>query len=383
VRALIVSGIWPPDVGGPASHAPEVAGFLRGRGHSVEVVTMADREPMPGEYPVHWVDRAIPIGLRHVRTMAVIGKCAARSGVVYTTGMFGRSAAGSVLAGTPFVVKLTADPAYERSRRRGFFAGSLEDFQRGGGGHRSWVLRRARDAELRRAGHVFCPSEYLRRLAIGWGLSPERVSVMPNPVPALSPLSEEEELRKQLGLNGATLAFAGRLTRQKALEVALEALTRVDGVSLVLAGEGDQQTELERRAAALGLDRRVRFLGPLPREKVLELLRAADALVLSSAWENFPHTVVEALAVGTPVLATTAGGVAEVVEHERNGLLVEPGDPDALAAAMRRFFADPGLRQRLCEQAAPSVADYTPERVYGRLEEVLASVATGRLDGNR
>jgi glycosyltransferase involved in cell wall biosynthesis len=378
VRVLIVSGIWPPDVGGPASHAPEAAGFLADRGHAVEVVTTADREPRPQEYPVRWIDRAIPIGLRHLRTMEVIRRCAALSDVIYTTGMFGRSAAGSVLAGTPFVVKLTADPAYERSRRRGFFAGGLEEFQRGGGGHRSWVLRRARDAAFGRAAHVFCPSDYLRRLATGWGLSPERVSVLPNPTPALPALSEEGELRKELGLNGATLAFAGRLTRQKALEVALEALTRVDGVSLVLAGEGDQQRALERRAAELGLGSRVRFLGPLPREQVLELLRAADALVLSSAWENFPHTVVEALAVGTPVLSTTAGGVAEVVEHERNGLLVEPGDPDALAAAVRRFFADPELRQRLREQAAPSVADYTPRRVYSRLEEVLASVARPR-----
>ena len=375
MRVLIVSGIWPPDVGGPASHAPEVAGFLRARGRAVEVVTTADREPPPADYPVHWIDRANPVGVRHLRTAALIRRRAAANDVVYTTGMFGRSAAGSLLAGTPFVVKLTADPAYERSRRRGFFAGSLEDFQDGGGGHRSWVLRRARDAELGRAAHVFCPSEYLRRLAVAWGLPPERVSVLPNPVPTLPPLSDQAALREQLGLNGATLAFAGRLTRQKALDVALEALARADGVSLVLAGEGDEQPALERRASELGLGARVRFLGPLPRERVLELLRAADALVLSSAWENFPHTVVEALAVGTPVLATTAGGVGEVVEHERNGLLVAPGDPDALAAAVQRFFGEAGLKERLRDQAASSVADYAPERVYGRLEEVLASVA--------
>jgi glycosyltransferase involved in cell wall biosynthesis len=85
--------------------------------------------------------------------------------------------------------------------------------------------------------------------------------------------------------------------------------------------------------------------------------------------------VVEALAVGTPVLATSAGGVGEVVEHERNGLLVEPGDADALARAMNRYFADEGLRTRLREHAAPSVAEYAPERVYGRLEEILEGVA--------
>jgi glycosyltransferase involved in cell wall biosynthesis len=375
VRVLIVSGIWPPDVGGPATHAPEVAAFLRGRGHEVEVVTTADREPVPEAYPVRWIDRGVPIGLRHLRTLALVRTCAARSDVVYTTGMFGRSAAGSVLARRPYVVKLTADPAYERSRRRGFFSGSLEQFQRGGGGHRSAVLRAARDSELGRAAHVLCPSEYLCRLALGWGLGTERVTLLPNPTPALPSLPNREVLRERLGLSGPTLAFAGRLTRQKALDVALDALALADGVSLVVAGEGNERAAIERRAKQLRLGGRVRLLGPQPRETVLELFSAADALLLSSAWENFPHTVVEALAVGTPVVATTAGGVGEVIEHERNGLLVQPGDADALARAINRYFADEGLRTRLRAHAAPSVAEYAPERVYGRLEEILMSAA--------
>jgi glycosyltransferase involved in cell wall biosynthesis len=372
---LIVSGIWPPDVGGPASHAPEVANFLRGRGHEVKVVTTAVRQPASEAYAVHWVERATPIGLRHLRTAALIRKCAALSDVTYTTGMFGRSAAGAGLARHPFVVKLTADPAFERARRRGFFSGTLEEFQRGGGGHRSAVLRRLRKAELARAVRVLCPSEYLRGLALSWGLEPERVSVLPNPVPPLPPLTERDALRREFGLNGSTLAFAGRLTRQKALDVALEAVALADGVSLVLAGEGDERAALERRAEELDLGGRVRFLGPQPRERVLELFRAADALVLSSAWENFPHAVVEALAVGTPVLATATGGVGEVVEHERNGLLVEPGNAEALARAVERYFGDEGLRTRLRERAAPSVADYASERVYGRLEAILAASA--------
>jgi glycosyltransferase involved in cell wall biosynthesis len=378
VRALLVTGIWPPDVGGPASHAPEAAAFLHGRGHAVEVVTTAAAPPAEEPYPVRWVDRRAPIGVRHLLGVSLVRRGAARADVVYTTGMFGRSAAGATLAHRPFVVKLTSDPAFERVRRRGLFGGSLDDFQRGGGGPGAALLRAARDAELRRAAHVLCPSGYLRALALGWGLRPERVSVLPNPAPELPPLAGREELRRRLGLDGATLAFAGRLTRQKALDVALEAVARAGGVSLVLAGEGERREELEARAARLGLGARVRFLGAQSRERVLELLRAADALVLSSAWENFPHTVVEALAVGTPVLATDAGGVAEVVEHERNGLLVPAGDAEALAAAIRRYFAEEGLRERLRVQAAPSVAGYAPERVYGQLEEILERVAGGR-----
>jgi glycosyltransferase involved in cell wall biosynthesis len=108
---------------------------------------------------------------------------------------------------------------------------------------------------------------------------------------------------------------------------------------------------------------------------VLELFRAADASLLSSSWENFPHTVVETLAVGTPVIATRTGGVAEVVRDGENGLVVEPGDLDALTRAIERFFADDALAERLRANAAASVAGYAPESVYGRLEEILAGAA--------
>ena len=375
MNVLVVSGIWPPDVGGPASHAPQVASFLLERGHGVSVVTTARAQPGPQPYPVRWVSRSLPKGIVHVRTALEIARRAAASDVVYTTGMFGRSAAGAALARRPYVIKLTADPAFERARRRGIVGGDVEQFQADAGGPKIKVLRLARDAELRGAAHVFTPSAWLGELAVSWGVDAARVSVLANPAPALPELAPRDELRASFGMTGLTLAFAGRLTAQKALGVALGALARVDGVALLIAGDGDERGPLEAKAAELGLGSRVRFLGPLPRERVVELFRAADASILSSSWENFPHTVVEALAAGTPVLATATGGVAEVVRDGENGLLVAPGDVEGLAEAIRRFFGDAVLRDRLRAAAVASVAEYAPERVFARLEETLASVA--------
>src|SRR5207244_1621620 len=148
-----------------------------------------------------------------------------------------------------------------------------------------------------------------------------------------------------------------------------------DGVPLGIAGDGPDGAPLEARARELGVDTRVRFLGPQPREQVVELFRAADATILSSSWENFPHTVVEALAVGTPVLAMEAGGVGEVVRDGINGLLVPAGDTPQLAAAVQQYFADEELRERLRAAAAPSVSAYAPERVFGELESTLRRAA--------
>jgi len=375
VRVLVVSGIWPPDVGGPASHAPDVAAFLRDRGHEVEVVITAAAAPMREDYPVRWISRSLPKGAIHLRTGIEIARRGARANVVYTTGMFGRSSLGATLARRPYVVKLTADPAFERARRRDMVGGNVDEFQHTASGPAVRILRAARDTELEHAAHVFTPSGYLRELALSWGVAADRVSVLPNPTPPLPALPPRNDLRASFGLAAPALAFAGRLTAQKSLRVALEALAAVDGVELLIAGEGDERSTLERDVAELGLDGRVRFLGALPRARVVELFAAADAAILSSMWENFPHTVVEALAVGTPVLATASGGVAEVVRDGENGLLVPLGDAVALGAAVRRYFDDDALRARLRAAAAPSVAGYAPERIFAELEQTLERVA--------
>ena len=372
MNVLVVSGIWPPDPGGPASHAPALAAFLHERGHGVEVVTTASSAPEPTGYPVHWAARSS--SLRHARATLLVRSAAVRSDVVYATSMVRRAAIGAFLARRPLVVKLVSDEAFERARRSGRFDGTLDQFQAAGGA-RFRALRATRDAALRRARHVFCPSAYLRRLALGWGLEPERVSVLPTPAPEVPPLPPREELRAELGLDGRLLAFAGRLGPQKSLDVALEAVAAVPEVTLAIAGDGPDRAALERRARELGLGGRARFFGSVPREGVLRLFRAADAALLSSSWENFPHTVVEALAVGTPVVSTAVGGVPEVVVDGENGLLVPPGEPAALAAAVARLFDDDALREALARGAAPSVAGRTEEATFARIEEELLRAA--------
>jgi glycosyltransferase involved in cell wall biosynthesis len=374
VKVVVVSGIWPPDPGGPASHAPALADFLSERGHQVEVVTTADSEPAPRPYPVSWAARRSPF--RHALATSLVRRAASRADAVYATSMVRRAAIGSTLARRPFVVKLVSDEVFERAMRSGRYAGTLDEFQRVGGGLRTRFLRLTRNAAVRRARHVFCPSAYLRDIALGWGLEPERVSVLPNPAPEIPTMPSRDELRAELDLDGDVLVFAGRLGPQKALGVALDALAEIGDVKLVVAGDGPERSALERRVDELRLNDRVRFLGSVPRETVVRLFRAADASLLSSAWENFPHAVVESLVVGCPVIATAVGGVPEVVREGENGLLVVPNDAAGLAAAIRAFFSDVGLRERLRTAAPGSVAGYSEQAVFEAIEAELAKAAS-------
>jgi len=337
---------------------------------------MANAAPAPEPYPVRWASRRSPLVWRHVVAVQTVARAAWHADVVYSTGMIGRSSLGTAIARKPIVIKLTSDPVFERSLRWHLWGADLGGFQQARG-LTIGILRRARDLELARASRLIIPSEALRGLALGWGVPPEKVVVIPNPV-SPPPLEDRETLRARHGLEGHTLVFAGRLVPQKSIDVALDAVVANPDVTLLLAGEGPYRERLERYAQSLPLDGRARFLGPQPRQTVFELLRAADAALLSSSWENFPHMVVEALAVGTPVLSTDAGGVTEILRDEENGLLVPMGDADALAAAIRRYFDDPALEERLRAAAPGSVTRFAPEAIYAQLEALLEEAASGR-----
>src|SRR4051794_14341350 len=369
MRVEIVSGIWPPDVGGPASHAPELADWLRARGHSVEALVTADGQPAGEAYPVRWISRRLPPGVRHAEVVRRLAGRARHADVVYATSMLGRSAAAVTLTRTPLVLKVTSDPAFERARRRGAVGGAVVDFQNGDGSALVRALRASRDATVRRAAHVVCPSAYMAELAVSWGVPEDRVSVLPNPAPR-----PDDAAPVELDARPA-LVFAGRLTAAKDLGTLFRALAEVPAATLTVVGDGEERAPLESLAGQLGVAERVRFLGPRPRAQVLGLVAAADAVVLTSAWENFPHGLVEALAMGTPVVATRVGGVPEIVEEGANGLLVGAGDPHAFAAALSRLLGDDALHRRLRSAAAPSVERFDLDTLYGTLERILQDAA--------
>jgi glycosyltransferase involved in cell wall biosynthesis len=230
------------------------------------------------------------------------------------------------------------------------------------------VLKALRSASLSRARTILAPSEYLAEIAGGWGLGAGHVHVLTNPAPPPRDVEAEE-------LPAGTFVFVGRLTRAKDLGTAIAAVAQVPAARLVLVGDGPDRAELERLAAGSDAAGRIEFRGSLPRDEALRVVAGAEAGLLSSAWENLPHSAVEALSVGVPVVATSVGGVPEVVHDEENGLLVRPGRPDELAVALRRMLEEPGLRDRLAAAAKPSVEAISSDAIYGRLEALLLEAA--------
>jgi glycosyltransferase involved in cell wall biosynthesis len=362
MRIVFLTGIWPPDVGGPATHGPDFARFLTGHGHEVRVITMGDGEPTDLPCPVEVIARGRPFPIRY-STVAYRGAIAARSAdALYATGTYAAAAFARVASRTPLVVKLVSDPAYERAYRYRIFGGTLEEFE----AERSpklAAIKRARTLALRAARTIVVPSAYLAGFAERWGLGAEIV-VVSNPAPDVTAVIPRE-------LEPGTISMVGRLVRHKGVDVVLDAVARVPSAKLVIVGDGPERDELERRAQEPDLAGRVTFLGAVPRDEGLEIVAGADISVLASDWENLPHAAVEALAVGTPVVATAVGGVPEVVHDGVNGLLVPARRPDLLADALARLLDDDGLRAGLAAATRASVEPIARDRVYGRIEQLL------------
>jgi len=385
LRVLIVSGIWPPDVGGPASHCPEFGRFLLARGHAVRAVTGAGPGgPDPSGFPVTAWRRDRPRLVRMAAGALAVAAAARWPDVVYASGLYYKSALAATLNRVPLVVKLTTDPAYERSRSVGLFHGEIGAFQQPHPAAAVRYLKRVRSAMLSRAAQIVIPSRYLAQFALDWGLPQDRVTVVPNPAPPVGPLAAREEVRRRLGVDGTTFVFAGRLVAAKDLPLAVSALAQVPDARLVIIGDGPERRRVTDLVAEWRLEDRVVLKGALPRSEVVDWLRAADAALLSSAWENFPHAAVEALAVGTPVVATAVGGVPEVIETGVNGILVPAGDAPALAQAMRAMATNGELSASLRDGVAATAERFGADHAYEAIErELVAAVRRGRNGDHR
>ena len=218
--------------------------------------------------------------------------------------------------------------------------------------------------------HVIANTHGIAAWLTAQGSPADRVHYLPNfptVAPAHSPVAEKRP-------DGPLALALGRLHRNKAFDVLLDALARAPGIRIWLAGVGDERAALESQARRLGLGDRVRFLGW--RDDAPALLAACDFLVVPSRSEPLGNTIVEAWAAERPVVATETAGPRELIAAGETGLLVPAEDADALALAMRRLAEDRALRARLAAAGhARYRAEFSEPRVVAAYQALFAKVA--------
>ncbi|MGA7923351.1 MAG: glycosyltransferase family 4 protein [Thermoplasmata archaeon] len=391
MKLVQVSTRYPPAPGGVERHVGEISHRLATRGHSVTALaTDLYREipwnRLPSDIPREAVVEGVHV--RRLRAFSLPGDLhypffrglgrALRSEApdvvhvhTYGTNHASVTARFSRRTGVPWVLTAHYHPIWS------IWGGNLR--------HR---LRRFYDRRLggpvvASARRVIVQSREEERLLRENGFPlPPVVIIPPGYAPMATAASSATRFAATLGVDGPFALFIGRLASNKGLEVLLSAFAKVrqrePSARLVIVGEdGGMRPALETQVRSLGLEHAVRFTGYLSDEALVAAgLREALVLVLPSEYEAFGLVLLEALAQGTPVIATRVGGIPEFIEDGKAGRLVPPGNVEALTAALEEVWNDEPLRRQRGDYGRSSVVPrYTWDRVVDRLEEVYREVA--------
>jgi len=260
-------------------------------------------------------------------------------------------------------------------------------------GEREPELRVRAETRLLAEADVIVAPTPVERAELVWefGTDPRRIAVIPcgvdlelfRAIPRPTALAE-------IGLGpGPLLLSVGRLTPIKGIETLLRAFARLkDRPSprlLIVGGGIDDPTNgeparLRRLASELRADGRVEFLGALPQERLPFYYSAAEAVIMPSYYESFGMVALEAMACGSPVIASRVGGLAITVQDSVTGFLVPEGDPDALAARIRALLVNPGLRERLGVAAKARAAGFRWSRIGRQVEGLYRRLTPSALE---
>lgn len=228
--------------------------------------------------------------------------------------------------------------------------------------------------------YVAVSQDIARQLSQTLHWSPDKISVVHNGID-LAPFTGRTNCELRAGLNALDekpiVLTVARLDEQKGHCYLLQAAAQVPEARFVLAGDGPERPSLEAQARGLGLGDRVIFLGH--RSDIPDLLSCCDLFVLPSLYEGLPLSVLEAMAAGKPVIATSVGGTDEAVIPGETGLFVPPADPPALARAIRSLLRDPALANRLASAGRARVRlEFSAEKMVRQVTQIYDELIARR-----
>jgi glycosyltransferase involved in cell wall biosynthesis len=413
MNVLIITGIFPPDIGGPATYVPAVSGELVRRGHKLTVVTLSDNldhDDRSYGFPVQRIRRSLFKPARFLITVLRIFREGRTAQVLYVNGLYIEAVVANFFLRKPLVQKIVGDWAWERATNKGWVTDNFEEFQKSVHGLKVEMLKGLRRFCACRADTVIVPSRYLVRAVANWGVSEKKIAVIYNSVEPLS-LSADQEIavdksphaplfqsgveileRRKIPLckggdrgifskepiplsTPVKVVTVGRLVPWKRVDHLIEALAGCAEAGLVIVGDGPQRHRLEGIARELRMDDRVYFAGQRTKAETLSLMAACDLFVLNSTYEGFPHVVLEAMCLGLPVVATAVGGTPELVRDGENGVLLAPNANGALSKTLMKLVTSSEGRQRLAAGAQQTMQRFQRSAMIEATEAALQACA--------
>jgi glycosyltransferase involved in cell wall biosynthesis len=382
MKVLMQQSAYYPWIGGAEIFMQKVAEHLVSEGHQVDIVTgLWDK---PDVYTQKWnhphemmngvnVYRTPTFGMRYVKTVSCI------PGIVRKSRGLDRRNGYDIVHGHIFPGMITA--ALSKGKKKLLLTaqgGDLADYEERG----AFIDRLKKPAiswALRKADMVHAVSNHIARRATELGA--RNVTVVPNGVDVslFKPLDKAELRTKYgFGMEEKIVVSSSRLTPKNGIDDLIRAAAMLNDTKLLLLGGGEEKENLQKLINELGCAERIKLLGYVENKKLPEYMNIADVFCRPSRSEGFGISFIEAMACKTPVVGTPAGGIPDIIEDGRNGLMAEPNNPKMLAEALKKLLDDEAYARTLGAEGYRTVQEkFTWETVLSKMDDVYAKLMEG------
>lgn len=363
---LIATGLFPPDIGGPATYSKILAEELPVRGFEVKVLSF-------GEV------RKYPKIIRHLIYFCQVFWRGRSTDIIY--------AQDPVSVGLPVMLacyflrrnywlKVVGDYAWEQGCQRSGVTEMLDTFstKKSGYGFLVWVLKKIQTCVAKRAKKIIVPSQYLKEIVGNWGIGVDKISVVYNAFEGKELNLTRDQARLELGLDlvDKILISAGRLVPWKGfdtlIELMPEILSEFPCAKLLIVGDGPEENNLKNKILQSNLSSSVKMLGRLDQMTLLKYLRASDLFVLNTAYEGFSHQLLEVMSLGTIALVTDIGGNPELISNKDE--LMEYNNQSQIIDAiikLLKMIEDPTKQEEIRKQLQIVARSFTRARMVDDL----------------
>lgn len=371
IRILVATGLFAPEIGGPATYARMLQEQLPAHNFAVEILPFS-------------TVRHLPKLIRHAAYFWNVLQKGKKADVIYaldpvSVGL--PALCASALLRKRFFVRLGGDYAWEQGQQRFGLAESLDEYTRNrdSAPFMVRVFASIQTCVVRRAVCVVAPSEYLKSIIAAWGVVPEKIQVIYSALFPLEVIASRTQIRERLSYEGQVITTVGRLVPWKGFAELIHVISELRSqehrdVSLVIVGDGPQQAELQKTIRDLQLEEHVQLLGRLSKDALGPVIRGSDLFVLNTSYEGLSHQLLEVMDLGIPIVTTNVGGNPELITDGVSGLLVAPHDTDNLKKAIVRMLDNESLRTRMVQNARVKLQEFTQEAEVARFAKLLYGI---------
>ena len=381
-KILAATGIFPPDIGGPATYVNTLFGELPKQGFEVKVVTYADKnqkfENNFNDAKIFRVSRNQNIIFRYFKYFLRIWKLISWADLVYIQDPISSGIPASLacrLRGKKYYLKIVGDYAWEQGRQKYGVNENLDDFQTKKYGWQVTLIRFFQKQTAINAAKIIVPSNYLKSIVLQWGITEEKINVIYNSVRKAEIVEEKEVLRKRLGISGDVIISVGRLVPWKGFDMLIDIMPELLKINpnfrLYIVGEGPELNNYKLQITNYKLQDSVKLLGALEQKILWQNMKASDFFVLNTGYEGLPHIVIEAMYLELPVITTDVGGNVEVVKPGENGLLVEYNNREQIKNAILEIWKNKEARQEMVENGKKDLEKFSVKNMIDNLIKIL------------